>query len=462
MKSSGIPLTLLFLLTLAGQSWSQEVKEEVRGGAGNTKPVHVYTLTNKQGLRARVMDYGATLLSMETPDRNGKLENITLHLAAPEDYLGPHPLFGSVVGRYANRIDTGGFTIDGVRHELKTVNAQTKVHIHGGATGFQRQYWKPEVIKLPDAAAVKFSLISEDGHEGFPGQVEASVTYFLTNANELRLDYTAVTTKPTHVNLTNHAYWNLGGAASGPVLPHKLQIHAAQRLAMDARKVPTGVKLPVADTPYDFRHPRPIGEKIAQAPGGYDDCYVIDREGAGEVVRAARLEDPKSGRVMQVWTTAPGVQVYTANGLNGKLSANGVAYGPQHAVCLECQHFPDSPNKPEFPATLLRPGQLYKQTTVHSFSVAKEWQSGIHPESSLRESVFIGVNRRASVKARKGSRGLEFWRGLLPKDHKRKGTGTSLDPKLSLGTRLSTPNGRSPLVSPCLRHSSMVLGRSTH
>ncbi len=327
----------------------------------------VFTLTNANGLRVRVLNYGATLIGVDVPDRSGNLANVTLHLDEPEDYRKGHPLFGSVVGRFANRIDTGGFSIDGKRYDLQTVNAKTGVHIHGGKTGFQRQIWSGQVVEN----GVKFRLTSEDGHEGFPGKLKAAVTYALSAENELQMRYEATTDKPTHVNLTNHAYWNLSGAGSGPILDHRLQLHADAILAIDERKIPTGAILPVEGSPFDFRQPQAIGSRIAAVDGGgYDHCYVLKNAAKpGELRKVAHVADPSSGRVMEVFTTAPGVQFFSANFGRPVPGAGGQNYGRHHGFCLECQHFPDSPNKPNFPPTLLRPGEVYRQLTVHKFTL---------------------------------------------------------------------------------------------
>ena len=334
--------------------------------------VMLYTLVNDRGLRVRVMSYGSTLLTVETPDRQGKLENITLNLDTLADYLKGHPLMGSTVGRYANRIDTGGFTIEGKRFDQETVG-KNGVHIHGGKAGVQKLNWEQEHAGIGNEEAfVALTHTSPDGHEGFPGKVKLKATYRLTDDNELFIEYEATTTKPTHLNLANHAYWNLSGAGSGDVLHHQLTLNADRYLAIDDRKIPTGDYTNVADSPFDFRQPHTIGERIAQVDGGgYDHCYVINRSGKSnaDLVLCGSVEDPKSGRVMEVLTTHPGVQIYTANYLSPKLKAKSGAYGKHHGICLETQHYPDSPNKPNFPSTLLRPGQVYKQVTVHRFRV---------------------------------------------------------------------------------------------
>lgn len=361
------PLCILFSLCTFLQLDAQTTVELTESlSLEDGSELKEFTMTSNSGLKATVLNYGATLTGMHTPNRDGEIENITLYLEDPKAYMGRHPLLGSVVGRFANRIDTGGFTIDGTRYELETFNPKTKVHIHGGKTGFQKQFWEAEVLE----DGVRFSLTSEHGHEGFPGKLEASVTYRLTNDDELVMHYEATTDRPTHVNLTNHAYWNLGGATSGSILDHLLQIKADSILAIDSRKIPTGELLPVEGSPFDFRLPSKVGARIdAVDGGGYDHCFAFDQNANSSPKSVAVVEDTTSGRVMEVLTTAPGLQLYTANYLNPNLGAEGKSYGPHHAICLECQHFPDTPNKPGFPSTLLRPGETYRQTTIHRFSV---------------------------------------------------------------------------------------------
>ncbi len=252
---------------------------------------------------------------------------------------------------------------------LFSVNPETGVQIHGGKTGFQKQNWTAEAVRGDGFSGVRLSLTSPDGHEGFPGTVKAVVTYQFNNRDDLSIDYSATTDKPTHVSLTNHAYWNLGGAGSGPVLDHLLLIKAQSILEFDKRLIPTGALLPVKDGPFDFRTSQAVGARIDQVAVGYDHCFVLDPADDGGLRLVARVEHPASGRVMEVLTTTPGLQLYTANHLGDSLGAGGKTYGKHHALCLECQHFPDSPNHPDFPSTLLRPGQTYRQRTVHRFSV---------------------------------------------------------------------------------------------
>lgn len=370
---------LLPSVHVAGRSQTKppSVRREVFGKMPDGAEVHRFVLDNGRGLEAAVMTYGATLTTLSAPDRDGKPEVVTLYLDTFEDYLRGHPLFGSVVGRYANRIANARFAVDGTEYPLEP-NARPH-HIHGGNKApFHKALWKAEASKDGGDAAVKFTHVSRDGEGGYPGTVEASVTYRLTHENALAMEYEAKTDKPTHVNLTNHAYWNLAGAGSGDVLGHVLTLHADRYLLADAAKIPTGEVAAVKDTAMDFTRPEPVGSRIKQVEGeNYDHCYVLNRkEGKeGEARHAshpcARLVDPKSGRVMEVETTQPGVQLYTARGLNDRLKGGGKPYGPYHGVCLETQHYPDSPNKPAFPTTLLRPGQAYRHVTVHRFGVEK-------------------------------------------------------------------------------------------
>jgi aldose 1-epimerase len=323
-------------------------------------------MVNSNQVEVRVLTYGATLTAVIVPDRRGQLRNVTLYLDRLEDYEAGHPLFGSVVGRYANRIAGAAFTIDGQRFNL-TRNMGTD-HIHGGNNGFHKLVWTARPVRLADRAGVELSHESPDGHEGYPGKLRVRMQYLLTVDNSLVMDYWATTDRATHLNLTNHAYWNMRGAGTGTVLDHVLTIHSDQVVVADARRFPTGDIRSVADSPLDFRSPHRVGERIEQAAdGNYDDCYVLSPGSGREPVLAARVVDPESGRGMEVFTTQPGVQLYTAKGLGSQLRAADGPYGPYHGLCLETQHFPDSPNHATFPTTLLRPGEEYHQLTIHRF-----------------------------------------------------------------------------------------------
>ena len=332
--------------------------------------VHEYTLTNANGLEAKVLTYGATLTTVKVPDKNGKFESVTLYLDSFEDYQKGHPLFGSVVGRFANRIAGARFAIDGVVHKV-TPNAGAN-HIHGGREGFHKKVWRADSFRGNSGTGVFLRYTSPDGDEGYPGTLDVTVIYGLTNNNELIMTYRAKTDKATVLNLTNHAYWNLGGAGSGDVLDHVLRLDAESYLPSDKAKIPSGEIRPVEGTVMDFRKPETIGSRISEVEGqNYDHCYVLRENKSGRPNLFARVVEPKSGRVMEVFTTQPGVQLYTAKHLSSKLKTGSFAYGPYHGLCLETQHYPDAPNKPNFPSTVLRPGETFKHTTIHKFGVQK-------------------------------------------------------------------------------------------
>lgn len=370
------------------------------GELDDGRRVDLFTLANDAGMSVKVMNWGATIVEVNVPDKNGRIENVNLGLETFEEYHSGHPALGSTIGRFANRIGGGGFSLDGVRYDLESTN-RDGVQIHGGRTGFGKQLWEGRCRRYEHGVGVTFCLVSPDGHEGFPGRLTAEVRFILTDDNALVLDYQAETTRPTHVNFTNHAYWNLEGAGSGTVLDHPLRINAEEVLAADERLVPTGEKIDVAGTALDFRESRPIGDRIEAIPesiGGYDHCYVLREEplliekmpesGPVKVLReigffgkddrrsrsskrglaeAAVLSAPKSGRKLLLFTTQPGVQIYTANHLGDRFGWKGQPYGPHHGVCLETQHFPDTPNKPSFPTTRLDPGETLREVTVFQF-----------------------------------------------------------------------------------------------
>lgn len=354
----------------AGSPSAMSIQKASYGKTKDGTEVFLYTCTNQNGLVVRITNYGATVVSVETPDRNGKLANITLSFPKLDGYLERHPYFGSTVGRYGNRIAGGKFSIDGKQYQLATNNGPN--HLHGGIKAFDALVWKAEELKTADAVGVSFSLRSPDGDEGFPGNLDCVVKYWLTNQDELRIDYTATTDKPTVVNLTNHCYWNLGGAGSGNILQHELEIAADKYLPIDATSIPTGVLADVKGTAMDFTTVHTIGERIDElkkAPHttqGYDHCYAL-RGQEGKLTLAARARDPKSGRVMEIYTTEPGIQLYCGNFLDGGAGNGG--FKQHDAFCLETQHYPDSPNQASFPSTLLKPGQTFQSTTVHKFCV---------------------------------------------------------------------------------------------
>ncbi len=324
-----------------------------------------FTLTNSQGNSVSVMNWGATLLDVNVPDSKGKVENVNWAFPELEPYLSGHPYFGSTVGRFCNRIGNGKFTIDGKDYQV-TLN-HGKHMLHGGKKNFTYQFWQGESYQNDDSVGVRFHLTSPDGQEGFPGTVNATVDYSWNDKNELKIAFSATTDAPTHINLTNHSYWNLGGTGSGTALDHVATIEADEALDVDDDLIPTGKLNSLDGSVLDFRKPTALGDRIEKLPAtkGYDHCYVVRGE-AGTLRKAAKVVDPKSGRVLEIETTQPGMQLYTANHLPGNEHSAGA--GGHEAFCLETQHYPDAPNHESFPSTLLRPGQTLNEVTVHRFS----------------------------------------------------------------------------------------------
>jgi aldose 1-epimerase len=331
--------------------------------------VTLFTLRNRQGAMARVTTYGAMLTELHMPDREGRMADVVLGFDTFEPYLRGHPFFGNTTGRYANRIAGAQFTLDGVTCKLPANNGPN--HIHGGPDGLDKQNWKANPTETEAGPSVRFHHRSPDGHQGFPGNLDIWVTYTLTHDNTLRIDYEARTDKPTVVNLTNHAYFNLNGAGNGDVLSHVLKLHADSYTPSDDALIPTGEIRSVEGTPLDFRKPTPINARWDQLPEklkGYDHNFVLNDWAPGKLVPAAELYAPESGRRMQVSTTEPGVQVYSAIHLRNVAGKGGKTYQPYAGLCLETQHFPDSPNKPQFPSTVLRPGETFRSITIFAFS----------------------------------------------------------------------------------------------
>jgi aldose 1-epimerase len=355
----------------AGREISLGYAQTEFGKMPDGRVVLLYTLSNPSGMVAKISTYGAILTELHVPDRHGQTTNVVLGFDNLNQYLAGHPGFGATIGRFANRIANARFTLDGTEYRL-TANAGPN-HIHGGYTNFSRVLWEPHPVGISsNQVSIRFTYLSRDAEEGFPGNLKVAVTYTLTTDNELRIDYEAETDKPTPINLTNHSYFNLAGA--GDVLGHELMIAADRYTPADQALIPTGEIAPVAGGPLDFTQPTLIGARIEQLkphPGGYDHNYVL-QSGGGQLALAARALEPKSGRVLEVRTTEPGLQLYTANGLNGKLvGVGGIAYPRHGGFCLETQHFPDSVNHPQFPSTILRPGQTFRSTTAFRFSTRK-------------------------------------------------------------------------------------------
>ncbi len=323
--------------------------------------IRAFTLSNGRGLVLRAINFGAIVTELHVPDRAGRPADVALGMKDVDAYLAGHPYFGCIAGRCANRIAEGRFAIDGRSHQLARNNGPH--HLHGGVRGFDRRVWE---VDGADAGSVRFSLASPDGEEGYPGNVKAQVVYALTAQDEFRVEMTATTDAPTLLNLAQHTYWNLAGHASGSILDHVLTLDADRYTPVDATLITTGALAEVAGTPFDFRRPKRIGEDLGRVPGGYDHNYVV--RGGDGLRRAARLEDPASGRCMELFATEPGIQFYTGNFLDGTARGKtGAVYGRHAGLCLETQKFPDAANKPGWPSPLLRPGETYRHVMVHRF-----------------------------------------------------------------------------------------------
>ncbi len=363
-------LTALLAFTTQAQKKSMITKQPFGKTADGT-PVDIYTLTNAKGMEARIMTYGGIIVSLKTPDRNGKFDDVELGFDSIDPYLAGHPFFGALVGRYGNRIAKGKFKISGKEYNLLVNNGEN--HLHGGKLGFDKKVWQAKSGKSTEGQTLELKYTSADLEEGYPGKLDVTVLYTLTNDNGLKIDYTAKTDKATHVNLTNHSYFNLAGAGNGDILGHELMLNAYQATKVDKGLIPTGEIVNIKGTALDFTAPMKIGARIEakeeqlQLGVGYDHNYVING-GGKSLMMAARVSEPTSGRVMEVWTTEPGVQFYTGNHLNVPAGKGGKPYPKRSGFCLETQHYPDTPNKPEFPTTLLKPGQTYRTTTIYKFS----------------------------------------------------------------------------------------------
>lgn len=349
------------------------------GRTADGRDAELFTLTNAHGIELRTTNHGAIIVSLKTPDRAGRLDDIVLGYDSLSGYLRETPYFGAIVGRYGNRISRGQFTLDGTTYHLAINNGAN--HLHGGLKGFDKVLWSGEPFRNEAGVGVVFSYTSNDMEEGYPGVLRARVTYTLTDLNQLIVDYYATTSKPTPVNLTQHSYWNLAGDGTRDILAHELTINADSMTPVDSTLIPTGEISAVTGTPFDFRNPTPIGKRIGERQneqirygGGYDHNFVLNRSGAGAdgLVRAARVVEPSTGRTLEIFTTEPGVQFYSGNFLDGRIIGKaGHVYRLRSGLVLETQHFPDSPNHPNFPSTILRPGQEYRTRTIFAFGVAR-------------------------------------------------------------------------------------------
>jgi aldose 1-epimerase len=365
---------MILLLSFEAQAQGKVTKESF-GKTTDGQSVDLYTLRNDRGAEVKITNYGGTVTSLKVPDRNGKFDDIVLGFDNLNDYLKATAYFGALIGRYGNRIGKGRFTLNGVEYQLATNNGEN--HLHGGIKGFDKVVWNAKPLKVPDGAALVLTYLSKDGEEGYPGNLSVTVIYTLTNTNDLKIDYSATTDKDTIVNLTHHSYFNLAGQGNGDILNHRLWINAARFTPTDAGAIPTGELRAVSGTPFDFTRPTAIGARINQdyeqlkLGKGYDHNFVLNGK-MGVLRRVARASDATSGRVMDVWTTEPGIQFYSGNFLDGSLTGkDGKVYQQRYGFCLETQHYPDSPNKPAFPTTVLRKGARYHTVTIYRFSAIR-------------------------------------------------------------------------------------------
>jgi aldose 1-epimerase len=349
------------------------VEKENFQGTYNEKQTDLLTIRNANGIVMQVTNYGAKIVTLFIPDRDGNMADVVFGYESIQEYLDGNRSFGAIVGRYANRIDSGTFTLDGTQYQLP-LNDGGKNTLHGGDTGFSDVVWEAEKMNTGEGEAVKLTLLSPDGDQGFPGNLTTEVIYTLTDENELIVDYKAVTDKPTVVNLSQHSYFNLAGHAAGSILDHELTINADHFTPVDENLIPTGELRSVEGTPLDFREPHQIGERIEDEyeqliiGNGYDHNFVLNKETPGELSFAASAYEDSTGRFMEVFTTHPAIQLYTGNFLNGEKGKGDAVYNFRNGFCLETQYYPDSPNHPEFSSTVLRPGEEYKHKTIFKFS----------------------------------------------------------------------------------------------
>ena len=355
-------IVILVGLSSCGKAKEKNIKKEIFGTLSTGEEVELYTLISSTGIKVKIMTYGGAIVSIETPDKKGTLEDVTLGFDNLSDYETHRVFFGALIGRYGNRIAEGKFSLGDNTYELATNNAPN--HLHGGVKGFDRVVWTAEAVYNETEPGLKLSYLSVDGEEGYPGNLNVTVTYTL-KGDELQLKYEATTDKATPINLTNHTFYNLAG--SGTILDHLLTINASAYTPVDSTLIPTGELTNVAGTPFDFNTPTAIGARINSVEGGYDHNYVLAEDEGLKLV--SKLEDPISGRFMEIYTTEPGLQFYSGNFLDGTQYKGDKVYNIHTGLCLETQHFPDSPNQPNFPSTILEPGETYQSKTIMKFGV---------------------------------------------------------------------------------------------
>ncbi|PYT54052.1 MAG: galactose-1-epimerase [Acidobacteria bacterium] len=367
-------MTTLAPLGATPKSGSTEKKPF--GKTPDGQPIDLYVLTNKNGVEAAITNYGGAVVSLKVPDRNGKFADVVLGYDSLDGYVNDKSYFGAIVGRYGNRIGHAQFSLDGKTYTLAKNNGENS--LHGGIKGFNKAVWAAKELPAKNGQSLELTYPSKEGEEGFPGNLHVRVVYTLTDSNELKIEYSATTDKKTVVNLTNHSYFNLAGPGSGDILGHQLVIEADKFTPVDASLIPTGELRDVQGTPLDFRKATAIGARIDQDDEqlklghGYDHNFVLRRAAGAPISLAARVVEPNTGRVLEVWTTEPGVQFYTGNFLDGTARGKGgLTYARRSAFCLETQHFPDSPNQPKFPSVVLNPGEKYSTTTTYKFTTEK-------------------------------------------------------------------------------------------
>jgi aldose 1-epimerase len=342
-----------------------KIDKQPFGKLADGREVDIYTIETKSKMVVKVINYGGIVVSLEVPDRRGKFADVVLGFDKIEDYVKSSPYFGCITGRCANRIAKGKFTLEGKEYTLATNNGPN--HLHGGIVGFDKVIWQTETFENADELGLKFTHVSKDGDEGYPGNLNCTVIYTFTNNNEFKIDYTATTDKTTICNLTHHSYFNLSGHGDGDILSHEMMINADRYTPVNDELIPTGKIQSVRNSPLDFTKSTRIGARIAQVPGGYDHNYVLNNTD-GSLYMAARAFDPASGRVMDVYTTEPAIQLYTGNFLDGSFTGKGgKVYRKNYGFCLETQHYPDSINQPNFPSVVLSPGKTYKHECVYKF-----------------------------------------------------------------------------------------------
>jgi len=379
MKHNRLSLIVIAMAIIASSCGKKSAQPSISvdefGAMPDGHKALIYTLVNQQGLKAKITDYGAKLVSLEAPDRNGQLADVILGYETLDQYLNGDQYFGATVGRYANRIAKGKFTLEGKEYQLALNNGVN--HLHGGPKGYQSVIWKSEVIDQNGCPALKFTYRSPDGEEGYPGNLDIEVTYSWKNDNSLNIDYKATTDQATIINLTHHSLFNLKGAGNGNILGHILTLNALAFTPVDSTLIPNGEIRPVDGTPMDFNTPHSVGERISDSyeqlvkGNGYDHNWVINKNGE-ELTLAATLYEPESGRVMKVFTTEPGIQFYSGNFLDGTQVGKGnLPYYFRYGLALETQHYPDSPNQSNFPSVVLKKDEVYKQTTVYNFTTNK-------------------------------------------------------------------------------------------